>query len=87
MNEKSLTLRKGSGAVVREHRLRSLLKTISWRMIATLTMAGLVYLFTGKFALAAKVGLLEAMLKMVFYYLHERAWGRICWGVTRSRTD
>lgn len=71
---------KWLGSAAQEHRLRSLTKTLSWRVIATLTTAGLVYLFTGKPALAVEVGLLEAAFKMLFYYLHERAWGKVCWG-------
>ncbi len=64
----------------REHKLRSIAKAISWRVIASLTTTGLVYLFTGRLALAAGVGVLEAGLKMLFYYLHERAWQHISWG-------
>jgi uncharacterized membrane protein len=63
-----------------ENPTRSALKTISWRIIATLTTTGLVYLFTGRLALALEVGFLEMALKLLFYYLHERAWGRIYWG-------
>ena len=86
MDGRDVAGQKGSGAVVREHQARSILKTISWRIIATLTTAGLVYLFTGQLFLAAEVGLLEAVLKMFFYCLHERVWGRVGWGATRSPT-
>jgi len=65
---------------MKERQLRSIVKTISWRVTATLTTAGLVYVFTGELALAAKVGLLEVLLKMLFYYLHERVWARVSWG-------
>ena len=59
---------------------RSIAKTISWRVIATLTTTVLVLLFTGSLAIAAGVGSVEAASKMVFYYAHERAWNRISWG-------
>jgi len=26
------------------------------------------------------VGLVEVILKMIFYYLHERAWNKVSWG-------
>jgi uncharacterized membrane protein len=37
----------------RESKRRSALKTISWRLLATLTTAALVYIFTGEIKLAA----------------------------------
>ncbi|MBW2980661.1 DUF2061 domain-containing protein [Candidatus Woesearchaeota archaeon] len=59
---------------------RSIAKTISWRIIASMTTAVLVLIFTGNLAIAAGVGSIEATSKMVFYYAHERAWNRISWG-------
>lgn len=59
-----------------ETKLRSVLKTLTWRVIATVTTIGLVYLFFGKLETAAAVGGIEVVLKVLFYFLHERAWGR-----------
>ena len=59
---------------------RTVAKTISWRIIATITTALLVYIFTGDFTIAVEVGALEAVLKLLFYYLHERGWSHIAWG-------
>ena len=42
-----------------ETKKRSVLKAISWRTWATVTTAVLVFIFTGKFALAITIGLLE----------------------------
>ncbi len=63
-----------------ETQSRSLLKTISWRVVATLTTAVLVLIFTGDLSIAIGVGGLEAVLKLLFYYLHERAWSHVGWG-------
>ena len=57
--------------------LRSVLKAISWRIIATLTTTLLVYLFTGRTDVAIAVGLLEAASKIVLYFFHERVWNRL----------
>ena len=56
---------------------RSLAKTISWRVIATLTTTTIVWLVTGRLTLAVAVGGIEAASKMVLYYWHERWWDRI----------
>ena len=59
---------------------RSILKAISWRTWATVTTAVLVFIFTGKFALAITIGLLEVFAKMALYFLHERFWQKIRYG-------
>ncbi len=57
-----------------EKRVRSVAKTISWRIVATSTTILLVFLFTGDFVISASVGLLEAVAKIAIYYIHERIW-------------
>jgi adenylylsulfate kinase len=64
----------------RETNFRSVIKTFSWRFVATLTTFCLVWLFTGRIDTAIMVGGLEAILKMLIYFLHERGWNRIKWG-------
>jgi len=64
----------------KETNLRSVLKTISWRFLATLTTFSLVWIFTGKIDTALTVGGLEAIIKMIIYFFHERGWDRIRWG-------
>ncbi len=63
-----------------ETKKRSVLKAISWRTWATVTTAVLVFIFTGKFALAITIGLLEVFAKMVLYFIHERFWQKIRYG-------
>lgn len=60
---------------------RSIMKGITWRFIASLTTMSVVFLATGDLALVASVGLIDVTAKVFFYYLHERTWGRIHWGV------
>ena len=57
-----------------EKRIRSVLKSISWRIVATLTTMLIVFAFTGNLALSLDIGSLELFLKMVAYYIHERIW-------------
>ncbi len=63
-----------------ETKKRSILKALSWRTWATVTTAVLVYIFTGQFALAVTIGLLEVFAKMALYFFHERLWHRISYG-------
>ena len=64
-----------------ESKARSLSKAISWRVLATLTTAGLVYATTGELHIAISVGAMEVVAKFALYYLHERAWLRIPFGI------
>jgi uncharacterized membrane protein len=57
-----------------ERPARSLLKSVSWRIVATLTTVFLVYVFGKDLALATLVGITELVLKTIIYYVHERVW-------------
>jgi len=64
----------------KESHLRSVVKGITWRVIASGTTMGLVYLISGDLVLMAEVGALEVVAKLAFYYIHERAWGAVAGG-------
>ena len=66
----------------RESHLRSILKGISWRIVATTDTILVVLLITaiqGEPSLdsAIKIGFVEFFLKLAVYYVHERIWQRI----------
>ncbi|HDR53058.1 MAG TPA: DUF2061 domain-containing protein [archaeon] len=63
-----------------EKRIRSVVKTLTWRMIASLTTSAIVFVITGNLALSAGAGLVDALIKLFFYYFHERVWNRVTWG-------
>jgi uncharacterized membrane protein len=55
-------------------KIRSLKKTISWRVVATLITGTIVFLFTRKFSEATYITLTSAVVLTFFYYIHERIW-------------
>ena len=55
-------------------KLRSLLKTISWRIVGTLDTMFLGWIITGSPIVGLKIGALELFTKMILYYFHERVW-------------
>lgn len=66
----------------KESHLRSLLKGISWRVVATTDTILIVLLITcisGDCSIesAIKIGSIEFLLKFVIYYVHERIWQRL----------
>lgn len=68
----------------RESHLRSILKAFSWRIVATLTTAAIAYAVTGEIDTAIMIGSIEFLLKIVIYYLHERAWQLLPRGAIRA---
>ena len=53
---------------------RSILKTLSWRVVGTLDTMALGWFITGDPAVGLKVGGLELITKFILYYIHERLW-------------
>ena len=64
----------------KETHSRSIIKTISWRALATITTMVLVYVFIGDLSIAVSVGAIEVILKMLIYFFHERLWDKIKFG-------
>ncbi len=68
----------------KESHVRSILKGLTWRVIATATIICIAYLTTGDISLALEIGAIEFIIKFVLYYLHERAWQLIPRGTFRK---
>ena len=64
----------------KETNIRSIVKGISWRVIATSTTIVIVYFFFGRLDLAIAAGLIETVFKVVLYWGHERVWHKLRWG-------
>lgn len=63
-----------------EKPVRSFLKTVSWRIVATLTTVILVIAFSKNWELGGIVGVAEFASKSVIYYVHERVWNLLNFG-------
>ena len=61
----------------KDTKIRSILKTVSWRLLATCTTITLVLIFTKELRTAFEIGALELILKLIIYYGHERIWNRV----------
>ena len=64
----------------KESKLRSVVKSLSWRLLATLTTVLIVYIFIGDTKIAFSIGGIEVFLKMLVYFIHERLWEKIRFG-------
>jgi len=69
---------------VDEKPYRSVVKTISWRAVGTLDTVIISYIVTGNLKMAASIGSIELVTKMVLFYFHERAWNKISFGKVKE---
>ena len=70
--------------IIVESRLRSVLKAVSWRVLATLTTMVIAYFVTSNVGDALKIGSVEVVVKLVIFYLHERTWAQLPPGAVRK---
>lgn len=71
----------------RETMRRTTFKTGLWRLIASLDTFALAWFFTGSVATAASIGGLEVFTKLALYFVHERIWARLRFGLAEPRVE
>lgn len=63
-----------------ETHYRSIIKAISWRAGGTIVTCLVACIVTGSFDLAAKIGILDTVIKIGAFYIHERFWNKVDFG-------
>ena len=58
---------------------RTIVKTLTWRVTASLTTFTIAWIITGDLLIGASIGSIEAIAKVFLYYFHERIWNKISW--------
>ena len=69
----------------RESRTRSIVKAITYRGVIICLDFLVIYLLTGNVRTAAGFMIISNIYTTVAYFLHERAWAGIKWGVATSQ--
>ncbi|MEP2977938.1 MAG: DUF2061 domain-containing protein [Lentilitoribacter sp.] len=64
-----------------ETKARSVAKTATWRVLASLDTMLLAWFFTGDLLTAFSIGSFEVITKLFLYFFHERIWQRIRFGI------
>ena len=63
-----------------EHKKRSILKTLTWRITASIDTFVIAWIIAGDWKMGGSIAGIEVITKMFFYYFHERIWNKIKWG-------
>ena len=58
---------------------RTIAKTLTWRVTASLTTFIIAWALTGDLLIGVSIGSIEAIAKFFLYYFHERIWNNISW--------
>lgn len=66
---------------LKERRRRTLAKTISWRLIASLMTVLVVFALTREILISLSISFFDIITKTIAYYAHERAWNKFGWGI------
>ena len=60
---------------------RHIVKTFSWRFVGSVDTVFFGWLITGNPLIGLKIGLFETVSKMLLYFLHEKLWYKINYGL------
>ena len=57
--------------------IKSIMKSVSWRLVGTIDTMIISYIITGRVTVAVSIGSVEVLTKTILYYFHERLWAHI----------
>ena len=66
-----------------EHSERSIVKTITYRILIVISTFIVTYYLTGELKFSLELTAVANIVNTVLYYLHERFWNNIHWGKTK----
>ena len=67
-----------------EQKKRSIVKTLTWRITASLDTFVIAWVITGDWKIGGSIAGIEVLTKIFFYYFHERIWSKIKWGTKKK---
>jgi adenylylsulfate kinase len=70
-----------------ESQARSIAKAATYRVLGSISTAGIVAIFTGNWKLSAGAGVADIVVKIVMYFIHERIWNYIQFGRNESASE
>ena len=60
--------------------LRSLIKTITWRVTGSSATFLISYVISGNITVAGTIAVAQLTANTVLYFIHERLWNKLKWG-------
>ena len=63
---------------------RSVVKSLSWRVLALIITSSVAFAMTRKLTFAAEIGIIDTAIKLFVYFAHERIWNKIDFGRVKA---
>lgn len=67
-----------------EHSERSIVKTITYRILIVISTFIITFYLTGELKFSLELTAVANIVNTVLYYLHERVWNKVRWGKTKG---
>jgi uncharacterized membrane protein len=74
-----------STSIPAERPIRSIVKTITWRVTGTSATFLIAYIMIGNLSIAGTIGVIQLVFNTILYYFHERIWNRISFGKSSTK--
>mgnify|MGYP003664502459 CR=1 FL=1 len=65
-----------------ETKLRTIAKALTWQVIGLVVTGALAWFHTGSMLTAMSFALSTAASGLAFFFVHERIWARVRWGIS-----
>ena len=65
--------------------IRALLKSLTYKSLSTISTFFAAWFITGNMAIGMTLGLFEVTFKLLLYYLHEKVWFKVNYGMKYSK--
>jgi len=62
-----------------ESQVRSIVKTLSWRITGSFATFVIAWSIGGDLSMAGAIAAVQIVANTILYYLHERAWNLVPW--------
>lgn len=66
-----------------QQRKRAIVKTLCYRVLMVLVTIIVAWVFVGDVSDAVNIGIAANLVKTVTYYVYERLWDHITWGISQ----
>lgn len=66
--------------MMKDTNLRSILKAVTYRVLASLFLGIVAYIYTGEIDTSLIILSADFLFKIIFFYIHERLWEYIKFG-------
>ncbi|OCW59037.1 DUF2061 domain-containing protein [Hoeflea olei] len=67
--------------------VRTIVKAVSWQALGLVSTALIAWLHTGAMLSALTFALSTSATGLAFFFLHERLWARVRWGLGEARAE